>query len=84
MSSLNNQNATTLCQDEDSYGPDFVSLQEGVYCNMETRETLPLCTDSPAPGECFDVDTASHIMHDGGHKPKIRARNPTKVVRWSY
>ncbi|KAI9159105.1 hypothetical protein HJFPF1_07113 [Paramyrothecium foliicola] len=82
VSSRGGHNATDLCHDTNSYGPDFVSLVEGVYCNMETRETLPLCTGDPTTGECFDVDTASHIMQDGSHKPRIRARNPTEVINW--
>ncbi|KAH7401963.1 hypothetical protein DE146DRAFT_449881 [Phaeosphaeria sp. MPI-PUGE-AT-0046c] len=81
VSSLSGQNATALCEQHNSYGPDFISVEEGIYCNMETRETLPLCSSSIV-GECFDVDSASHISNDGAHKPSIRARNPTQVIRW--
>ncbi|PVI02635.1 hypothetical protein DM02DRAFT_701093 [Periconia macrospinosa] len=81
ISSRSEHNATALCEKSHSYGPDFVSLEEGIYCNMETRETLPLCSSS-IMGDCFDVDTHSHVIGDGSHKPSIRPRNPTNVIRW--
>lgn len=80
VSNLEGQSATELCRTEHSYGPDFVSLREGAYCNMDTGEVLPLCTDEITE-ECFDVDTASHVVA-GGHKPTIRARNPTETLYW--
>ncbi|KAF1976715.1 hypothetical protein BU23DRAFT_565404 [Bimuria novae-zelandiae CBS 107.79] len=81
ISSRSDQNATALCEKSHSYGPDFISLEEGIYCNMETRETLPLCSSS-ITGDCFDVDTHSHIIGDGSYKPSIRPRNPTNVIYW--
>ncbi|KAH7408787.1 hypothetical protein DE146DRAFT_752900 [Phaeosphaeria sp. MPI-PUGE-AT-0046c] len=81
ISSLSGQNATALCEQPNSYGPDFISLEEGIYCNMETRETLAICS-STVVGDCFDVDSTSHILKDGAHKPRIRARNPTRVIHW--
>lgn len=81
ISSRSSHNATELCQKPNSYGPDFVSLEEGVYCNMDTRETLPLCA-SGVTVDCFNVETTSYVVRDGLHKPTIRARNPTNVIRW--
>jgi hypothetical protein len=48
---------------------------------METRATLPICT-AGVLGECFDLDTASHIATSGKTKRTIEARNPTSVIRW--
>lgn len=81
VSSHSEHNATTLYEKSHSYGPDFVSVAEGIYCNMETHETLRLCFSS-VTGDCFDVDIHSHVIGDGSHKPSIRSRNPTNVIHW--
>ncbi|KAK4184261.1 hypothetical protein QBC35DRAFT_535110 [Podospora australis] len=48
-----------LCESETSLGPDFISLAEGLYCNMETSELLPLCVEGRSETEdCFHLDTA--------------------------
>lgn len=55
IKSRRGQSASMLCADPASRGPDFVSYSEGLYCNMETREVLPLC--DAAAGRvtgCFD------------------------------
>ncbi|TLS22533.1 uncharacterized protein PpBr36_09795 [Pyricularia pennisetigena] len=55
IKSRRGQSASVLCADPASWGPDFVSYSEGLYCNMETREVLPLC--DAAAGlvtGCFD------------------------------
>jgi hypothetical protein len=49
-------NSTALCSDPLSYGPDFVSFHEGVYCDMTTRSTWPLCSASIGY-ECYDWET---------------------------
>nr|XP_036575951.1 uncharacterized protein CTRU02_14088 [Colletotrichum truncatum]KAF6782607.1 hypothetical protein CTRU02_14088 [Colletotrichum truncatum] len=60
ISSIPSHNATELCLSETSRGPDLVSLEEGVYCNMETRELLPLCGGDIIT-DCYDVtDKLSH------------------------
>ena len=35
--------ATKLCERESSHGPDFVSWDERVFCDMETKMSYPLC-----------------------------------------
>lgn len=52
------QSAVTLCDTPSMYGPDFVSLQEQIFCDMRTRQTYPVCnTDAvEAQGTCFDLD----------------------------
>ncbi|OAL53860.1 hypothetical protein IQ07DRAFT_640884 [Pyrenochaeta sp. DS3sAY3a] len=37
--------STALCSDPMSYGPDFVSFDEGVYCDMQRKKTWPLCSE---------------------------------------
>ncbi|KAI1623716.1 hypothetical protein EDD37DRAFT_632253 [Exophiala viscosa] len=49
--------AARLCADKSAIGPDFVSLEEKLYCDMETRHMYPLCDDKLAfDGRCFDTD----------------------------
>ncbi|KAK4220838.1 hypothetical protein QBC38DRAFT_378219 [Podospora fimiseda] len=58
VSDIPHQTASELCQSETSKGPYFVSVVEGLFCNMETSKLLPLCakgTDSSAAG-CFHLD----------------------------
>lgn len=44
-----------LCGSETSLGPDYVSLAEGMFCDMSTKTLWPLCGDLLAKG-CFDVE----------------------------
>jgi len=45
--------ATELCGSATSYGPDFVSLSENLYCDMEQKKTWPLCQTADQK-TCFD------------------------------
>jgi hypothetical protein len=36
-------------------GPDLVSLQENMFCDMSTRATYPVCSGDD-DGACFDLD----------------------------
>lgn len=47
--------ATGLCRSRTSWGPDSVSIEEGVFCDMETSEVLPIRKDDDAE-KCFDVE----------------------------
>jgi hypothetical protein len=88
VSAIESHNATAECANELKYGPDFVSLSEEIYCDMETRITLPLCGGSlDSGGECFDLESSE------GHQPAKRdihkaprgqahSKKPTKVVNF--
>ncbi|KAK7750128.1 hypothetical protein SLS62_007996 [Diatrype stigma] len=80
VSTLNNHNATELCQSESSWGPDFVSKVDGMYCNMDTHETIPLC-DKTIEHDCFDLNNAAGpatVRRNG----KRSLRNPSRVITW--
>lgn len=47
--------ARELCGMERSWGPDFVSVVEGLYCDMCERDLYPLCANEQQTN-CFDVD----------------------------
>lgn len=45
-----------------SLGPDFVSIEEGLFCDMDTSELWPLCTETQM-NDCFDF-SAQQIRTD--------------------
>ena len=45
--------AKELCESAGSVGPDFVSLAEQLFCDMDTRKTWPLCGTNKTV-HCFD------------------------------
>lgn len=42
--------AVEVCESASSWGPDFVALAEGVFCDMCTRQLYPLCGNSGGSG----------------------------------
>lgn len=50
--------AIRLCADKSAKGPDFVSLPENLYCDMESRVVYPVCQgdDNNAQKTCFDLE----------------------------
>ncbi|EUC37755.1 hypothetical protein COCVIDRAFT_92992 [Bipolaris victoriae FI3] len=78
ISSEPGHNATELCASNTSRGPDFVSLFEGIYCNMETRETVPVC-DTGATGLCFNAEAKQLQKPDG----RVEQKNFTEVIAWN-
>lgn len=81
VSSLPGQRASDLCESVISWGPDFVSLSEGTYCNMKTHEVLPLCQEGQST-DCFDLDGAegpATVSRAGMRSPK----NAIRIVEWN-
>ena len=56
VSNLESHSATELCESGTSNGPDFVSMAEGLFCDMSEKQVWPLCSDTTA-GYCFDMDS---------------------------
>ncbi|PVH75622.1 hypothetical protein DL98DRAFT_536434 [Cadophora sp. DSE1049] len=49
--------AVEVCESLSSWGPDFVSVQEGIFCDMCLRKTYPLCGGGGgATRTCFDLE----------------------------
>jgi len=69
--------ATALCASPSSWGPDFVSFDEGVFCDMTTRLTWQLC-NATTTSNCYDWD--SHILVDT--QLRKRELGYTKVIEW--
>ncbi|OAP59611.1 hypothetical protein AYL99_06909 [Fonsecaea erecta] len=55
-SQLTKSSARRLCENADTEGPHFVSLNEKLYCDMETREVYPTCGAKAESGVCFDMN----------------------------
>lgn len=70
--------ARELCGNENSYGPDFVSYSENLFCDMETREHWPLCDGRQRKDKCYDL--AAHSLLTGSGHVK---RNHVHVEDWT-
>lgn len=57
--------AKELCDSATSYGPDFVSIIEGLYCDMGQKKTWPLC-QTATQNTCFD-NTANKMRLGAGN-----------------
>lgn len=53
-------NATELCNDKMSYGPDFIG-SDGYWCDMDKRQVLPICKFHQVEG-CIELDFDSNAL----------------------
>ncbi|KAI1140155.1 hypothetical protein F5Y05DRAFT_424086 [Hypoxylon sp. FL0543] len=76
VSSKRGHSARELCEHPNSYGWDFVSTTDGLYCDMETKRMYPVC-DHPGgvTHTCFDVERRT-LVGAGG----INARGEASAV----
>ncbi|KAI9696253.1 MAG: hypothetical protein M1836_005806 [Candelina mexicana] len=70
ISESENHSAKELCEHPNSLGPDFVSTEEGIFCDMTAKEYWFLCSATLKTG-CFDVDKKEMV----GGKPGIVTRD---------
>ena len=57
ISTSPNHSAKQLCQSPTSWGHDFVSVPENLFCDMSTKKLWPVCDDTGkagVTGGCFD------------------------------
>ena len=54
LSSYTWHSARELCESSTSKGPDFVSITEGLHCDMTTRQVSAVCSNSTI-SNCFDM-----------------------------
>jgi hypothetical protein len=79
ISSIGSHNATELCQSRTSRGPDFVSLSDGLHCDMATRQVRPICQNTGTDeAECFAVNGSPHIKRDG----RVVKRQYSDILHW--
>jgi len=60
--------AKALCESATSFGPDFVNVEEGYFCDMDAKRMWPLCTDE-ITNNCFN-NAANKMI--GGKKNSRR------------
>jgi hypothetical protein len=58
ISEFGDHSALSVCDSPTSWGPDFVSTREGIYCDMCERQVWKLC-DRDDEKECFDLSKRS-------------------------
>ncbi|KAJ4326676.1 hypothetical protein N0V84_002902 [Fusarium piperis] len=76
-------NTTELCTSETSWGPDFVSLDEGLYCDMDSRELLLVCHDDKDVVPCFDAKTMKIEYGDKVERDaSSQQKEFTEIIRW--
>jgi hypothetical protein len=81
VSHYDRQSAKELCENPMSLGSDFVSVPEGIFCDMETAKWWPLC-DKENTKECFDLNTQS-LRVDGPHKRSdVPVKHYSKHEEW--
>ncbi|OCK80312.1 hypothetical protein K432DRAFT_416785 [Lepidopterella palustris CBS 459.81] len=56
ISDYDAHSAEEHCHSYTAVGPEFVSIKEGLYCDMCTGELWPVCS-SKIPRGCFDMNT---------------------------
>ncbi|EXJ65621.1 uncharacterized protein A1O5_11148 [Cladophialophora psammophila CBS 110553] len=67
-SQLGRSSAKRLCENQFTKGPHFVSLDEKLYCDMETRQVYPTCGSAAEDVVCFDVKRDELVEPDGGNR----------------
>ncbi|CAO2655682.1 Nn.00g044850.m01.CDS01 [Neocucurbitaria sp. VM-36] len=68
-----------LCASSTSWGPDFVSFEEGLFCDMSLKKTWPLCSEEVGfVKDCYDW--SSHTIV-GGNRRK-RAIKYSRILEW--
>lgn len=81
-SSIPSHSAVELCESPNSSGPDFVSLKEGLYCDMTTRQVRPVCSLDNLSQDCFNLDIVGKTIH-GLFDGNVVQKTFSRVVEWA-
>ncbi|RMZ84980.1 hypothetical protein DV738_g188, partial [Chaetothyriales sp. CBS 135597] len=73
ISNIAQHSAIELCNSISSLGPDFVSIPEGMFCDMSEKRLWPVCADSSSP-YCFDI--ASQTVRGSGVTAPVTSPSP--------
>ena len=79
--------ARELCESQTSWGHDFVSATENLFCDMNAKKLWPVC-DTKTKGACFDTMTSTMRAGNGlrgrdsrsGQVPPEKSYG--KTIRW--
>lgn len=72
--------AKELCDSPNSYGPDVVSENEGLFCDMEAKVLWPLCVTSSQKG-CFDSGK-NFIRGSSAKRSMVPEKRYVNVQSW--
>jgi hypothetical protein len=67
VSHFEGHSAKELCESATSIGPDFVSMNEKIFCDMATKQWWNLCSPTLATG-CFDVNKQTIVGNAAVHQ----------------
>lgn len=87
ISNYGQHTATELCQSATSFGPDLVSIQESLYCDMCRHELWPVCSTT-ITAACFDlssntVRTGTGVQgRDTSSGREVLSKSYSKVTNW--
>jgi len=78
--------AIKLCNDPQSWGSSFYSIDEGVFCDMSTKTKIPLCTERQdgRDGQCFEYTKPSNLTFRSSGKRRINIKNQKANATVSY
>ena len=71
--------ATMLCESATSSGPDFISVSEGLFCDMEEKALWPLCSSADMTTSCFDMRSNTLLLPTASSESKRQATGGSKV-----
>lgn len=74
ISHLPEASAKEVCESHTSMGPDIVSVKQGLFCDMDSKELWPVCSAAISTS-CFDLD--KQAMR--GKQPGVAVRDDTQV-----
>ncbi|RDL30377.1 Uncharacterized protein BP5553_10255 [Venustampulla echinocandica] len=77
ISEHSGHSAAEVCESKTSWGPDFISVVEGIYCDMCERRSYPLCNNKvvragggSANGTCFHMESKQLRATSGRHSER--------------
>lgn len=75
--------ATELCESWNSSGPDYVNIEEGMFCSIETKTLYPICGKEGVAEDalCFDVEKEA-LVHGKTATLVPRQETYKNVMRW--
>lgn len=80
LSGYTGHSAIEVCESKSSWGPDFVSVTEGIFCDMCERRSYPLCSEKET-GACFDMATKQLKSTGNGRRDGIIPEKRYNEVR---
>ena len=89
VSEHTDHSAREVCESQTSRGPDFVSIEENLYCDMCTHTLYNVCSETLTTG-CYNKESHTVIAghnslqqkRDESHVPYVEAKTFRDVLHW--